>query len=123
MLDTLITRRDFVLGCASLVALLPTGIFAKGGFFGQSAGTHLNAQLAAECKVISDYWKTSFPLSPETYVKKAFSTSEATSYNAVITQDFRKNNVVVIGGLVLSKTEAALISVYSNVLESDVGLT
>ena len=104
-------RRDF-LKSSSLLLLGST--FHSSGF----AGTEMKAiTVKAELMKVLEQWLSDESLSPEMYLEnRGVMGMDKVALNACTVNDFKCGNVFVVEGLVISKTEAAVLSQMASML-------
>jgi hypothetical protein len=73
----------------------------------------LNMGFINECKAVKAYWFKTFDTTPQEYLNGSIigSLGEQGLHKQVL-GEFRADNVIAVKGLVLSKTEAALVCVF-----------
>lgn len=70
----------------------------------------INSGLVNELLYIYKFWQNTTSILPINYINRKMTENRATQFSQLVQDDFKNNNVLIIDGLILSKTEVAVLA-------------
>lgn len=106
-----ISRRTFLLMAGTSIAGYALTSTNNENFQHSEFSSKYDSRHLSECREVLRVWKISEPTDPLTYIQTSrLSTDPNMTLSQLTKLDFETNNLITVNGLVLGKTEAAMLA-------------